>query len=42
LEPIKGMVARMKKVWVDSAYTGKGPGWIGEQMGWEVEIACHA
>jgi putative transposase len=28
----------MKKVWVDSAYTGKGREWIGEQMGWEVEV----
>jgi putative transposase len=38
LEPIKGLFPRMKKVWVDSAYTGKGREWIGEQMGWEVEV----
>jgi putative transposase len=42
LEPIKGVFARRKKVWVDSAYTGKGREWIVEQMGWEVEVVGHA
>jgi putative transposase len=42
LEPIKGVFARLKKVWVDSAYTGKGRKWIEEQMQWEVEVVRHA
>ncbi len=41
LEPIKGVFPRMKKVWVDSGYTGKGREWIAEQMGWEVEVVRH-
>jgi len=28
LSPIKGVFPRMKKVWVDQAYTGKGREWI--------------
>jgi putative transposase len=42
LEPIKGLFPRMKKVWVDQGYTGKGREWIKEQMGWEVEIVRHS
>jgi len=42
LEPIRGVFPRMKKVWVDSAYTGKGREWIEEQMQWEVEVVRHA
>ncbi len=42
LEPIKGVFPRLKKVWVDSAYTGKGWEWIEEQMQWEVEVVRHA
>jgi putative transposase len=42
LEPIKGVFPRMKKVWVDQGYTGKGREWIKEQMGWEVEIVRHS
>jgi putative transposase len=42
LEPIKGIFPRMKKVWVDSAYTGGGRGWIEQEMGWEVEVVRHA
>ncbi len=42
LEPIKGLFPRMKKVWVDQVYTGKGREWIKEQMGWEVEIVRHS
>jgi putative transposase len=42
LSPIKGVFPRMKKVWVDSAYTGKGREWIEEQMQWEVEVVRHA
>jgi putative transposase len=41
LAPIKGTFSRMKKVWVDQGYTGKGREWIKEQMGWEVEIVRH-
>jgi transposase len=42
LEPIKGVFPRMKKVWADQGYTGKGREWIVEQMGWEVEIVRHS
>jgi putative transposase len=42
LEPIKGMFPRMKKVWVDQAYTGKGREWIEQEMQWEVEVVRHA
>ena len=42
LEPIKGLFPRMKKVWADQGYTGKGREWIKEQMGWEVEIVRHS
>ncbi len=42
LEPIKGIFPRMKKVWVDSGYTGKGREWIEQEMGWEVEVVRHA
>lgn len=41
LEPIKGVFLRMKKVWVDSAYTGKGREWTRQEMGWEVEVVRH-
>jgi putative transposase len=41
LEPIKGVFARMKKVWVEG-YTGKGREWIEQEMGWEVEVVRHA
>ena len=41
LEPIKGVFPRMKKVWVDQGYNGKGRQWIQEQMGWEVEVVRH-
>ncbi len=41
LEPIKGVFPRLKKVWVDSAYTGKGREWIEQEMGWEVEVVRH-
>jgi putative transposase len=42
LEPIKGVFPRRKKVWVESADTGKGREWIEEQMPWEVEVVRHA
>ena len=42
LEPLKGIFPRMKKVWVDSGYTGKGREWIEQEMGWEVEVVRHA
>src|SRR5215469_14333087 len=42
LEPIKGVFPCMQKVWVDSAYTGKGREWIEQEMGWEVEVVRHA
>jgi putative transposase len=41
LEPIKGVFPRMKKVWVDQGYTGKGCEWIEQEMGWEVEVVRH-
>jgi putative transposase len=42
LEPIKGVFPRLKKVWVDQGYTGKGREWIEQEMGWEVEVVRHA
>jgi putative transposase len=33
LEPLKGVFPRMKKVWVDQGYTGKGREWIKQEMG---------
>ncbi|GHO79667.1 hypothetical protein KSD_74380 [Ktedonobacter sp. SOSP1-85] len=42
LEPIKGIFTRLKKVWVDQGYTGKGRKWIEQEMGWEVEVVRHA
>lgn len=42
LGPIKGVFPRMKKVWVDQGYTGKGREWIEQEMGWEVEVVRHA
>ena len=41
LEPIQGVFPRMKKVWVDQAYTGKGREWIEQELGWEVEVVRH-
>jgi transposase len=41
LEPIKGVFPRMKKVWVDQVYTGKGREWIEQEMEWEVEVVRH-
>jgi putative transposase len=41
LGPIKGVFPRMKKVWVDSAYTGKGREGMEQEMGWEVEVVRH-
>ncbi len=41
LEPIKGVFPRMKKVWVDQGYTGKGREWIEQEMQWNIEIVCH-
>jgi putative transposase len=41
LEPIKGVFPRMKKVWLDQGYTGKGREWIEQEMGWEVEVVRH-
>lgn len=41
LEPIKGMFPRMRKIWVDSGYTGTGAEWITTTMGWEVEVVKH-
>ncbi|GHO50451.1 hypothetical protein KSX_86140 [Ktedonospora formicarum] len=38
LEPLEGLFPRMRKVWVDQGYTGKGREWIKEQVGWKVEI----
>jgi putative transposase len=42
LEPIKGVFPRMKKVWVDQGYTGKGREWMEQEMGWEVEVVRPA
>jgi len=42
LEPVKAIFTRMKKVWLDQGYTGKGRKWIEQEMGWEVEIVRHA
>lgn len=42
LEPVKGVFPRMKKVWLDVGYSGKGRQWIEQEMGWETEIVKHA
>jgi len=42
LTPIKDLFPRLKKVWVDTGYTGTGQKWIAEELGWEVEIVKHA
>jgi transposase len=42
LEPLKGIFPRMKKVWLDVGYSGKGRQWIEQEMGWEAEIVKHA
>lgn len=42
LEPVKGVFPRMKKVWLDVAYSGKGQEWIEQEMGWEAEIVKQA
>ena len=42
LEPIKEVFPRMKKVWVDQGYTGKGREWIKEQIDGEVEIVRYS
>jgi putative transposase len=41
LAPIKGVFARLNKVWVDQGYTGKGREWIEQEMGWQVEVVQH-
>lgn len=41
LEPLKGVFARLKKVWVDQADTGTGREWIEQEMGGEVEVVRH-
>src|SRR5215469_7379470 len=41
LEPLKGTFPRMKKVWLDVGYSGKGRQWIEQEMGWEAEIVKH-
>jgi len=42
LSPIKEIFPRIKKVWADQGYTGKGREWIVEEMKWEVEIVRHS
>jgi transposase len=42
LEPLKGTFPRMKKVWLDVGYSGKGRQWIEQEMGWEAEIVKHS
>jgi transposase len=42
LEPLKGSFPRMKKVWLDVGYSGKGRQWIEQEMGWEAEIVKHS
>lgn len=41
LEPLKGVFPRLKKVWVDQGYTGKGRAWIEQEMAWGVEVVRH-
>jgi putative transposase len=42
-EPLKGAVARLKHLWLDAGYTGKGKGkeWVEQALGWTVEIVRH-
>lgn len=41
LTPIKGPFPRLKKVRVDTEYTGTGRDWIADEMGREVESIKH-
>ena len=42
LEPLKGTFPRMKKVWLDVGYSGKGRQWIEQEMGWEGRSSSRA
>lgn len=40
LEPLRGTLPRMAKVWGDSAYRGL-KGWIRDTLGWDLEVVKH-
>jgi putative transposase len=42
LDPVRDAFPRMRKVWVDSGYSGAGKHWIEAELGWEVEVVRHA
>jgi putative transposase len=42
LGPVRDAFPRMRKVWVDSGYSGTGKHWIEAELGWEVEVVRHA
>jgi putative transposase len=42
-EPVRTDVPRLRHVWLDSSYNGKGKGkdWIEQTLGWSAEIVAH-
>jgi putative transposase len=42
LEGVKETFTRLAHVWLDQGYTGTGKAWIGEHLGWTVDIVQHA
>ena len=42
LDPVRDAFPRMRKVWVDSGYSGSGKEWVEAELGWEVEVVQHA
>jgi len=41
LAPLVGRFPRLELVWVDGGYTGAFAGWVGEELGWRVEVVQH-
>jgi putative transposase len=36
-----GQLPRLSVVWADAAYTGRFREWVGEKLGWRVEVPRH-
>lgn len=42
LDPLRGLLCRMKLIWVDSGYSGAPfSQWVNEHLGWIVEVVEH-
>ncbi len=41
LAPLKKQLPRLRHVWVDSGYAGRGVRWIESTMGWTAEVVKH-